>query len=310
RCVPFSSPARLMMGLVLRPRSTSPGACGWAREYSWGLPDSFRSRYDARLKVCRKYDGCLFSRGVSGRAGFVSFALRAAAGSRLYLHAFRHRHGAVARRGRSAVRTVFLRGGVCSWLLRGVHCVRRFGQRRWVLPPSEPRASRPDRWCLDSSLWPAPYRRAGQTQSARWGNSWNYSRRAGSCRAASARAAFCRTPRDSLFFSLADWFFWSADGALAQSRRPLAVERRAARHLERLPSGLRLRFWLDPLHRSHPQRGAHSCRQQRDHHSRNPSSRDLFRGAGDSLFAYRSWNRPVHGVLQEFSKVSPRRGTL
>src|SRR6266446_4091738 len=94
---------------------------------------------------------------------------------------------------------------------------------------------------------------------------------------------------------------------LAQSRRPPSQQIHAARHLERLPPRLRVRLRLDALYRPDSRYRSCSRRRQRHHRPRRPASRRLLRWPRHSFFAHGPRHRPVHGFLQEFSKISSRR---
>src|SRR6266850_2501887 len=125
---------------------------------------------------------------------------------------------------------------------------------------------------------------------------------------ASAVGSFLRQNR--ALFALAHRLFWPCDGTLARSRRPPSQQIHATRHLERILTRLCVRLRLDALYRPHPRHRSCSRRRQRYHRPWRPAPRRLFRRPGHPLPAHGPRHRPVHGLLQEFSKISSRRRVI
>src|SRR5258708_30512798 len=97
------------------------------------------------------------------------------------------------------------------------------------------------------SLWPSSIGPAPQAPPARRHCPLLAPGRSRYRRVSPPCSAVCRLGRFSFFLALAHRLFRSHNGPLAQSRRPPSQQSHAARYLEWLPPGLRLRFRLDSL---------------------------------------------------------------
>jgi hypothetical protein len=113
----------------------------------------------------------------------------------------------------------------------------------------------------------------------------------------------------SLFLAFGDRISRSGFGEMAEPRRASAQHQYEAGAFQWILSRLRVRVWVDTVHRADSRHRARACRRERHDCARDSAARDLLGGLSRALFAYSSRHRAVPQVLSALSKVSARRRT-